>query len=201
MFGFSNIRKLVLAGLGAAGLLAGTAASASTVTFDFGGGAGNTGSTTASYTQGGVGVDLLSTGGNISVQSGGVGVQGAPNSGRIGVGERLSFTFAPNVVLRNAVIFEAGNGTDTVQIRDGSGNILTTFVVSDTPGKLFSQDLSGLNLVGGTFEFRLLSATGTSRGFRVSSLTVATMPVPAGGVLLIVGLGGFVALRRRKRTA
>lgn len=42
------------------------------------------------------------------------------------------------------------------------------------------------------------SDTKTTDGFDVDSVSIAPVPVPAAGMLLLAGLGGFAALRRRK---
>lgn len=45
------------------------------------------------------------------------------------------------------------------------------------------------------------TGTKTTDGFDVDSVSIAPVPVPAAGVLMLAGLGGFAALRRRKNAA
>ena len=200
MIGLKRLNRTALACIAAVGMFVGTAVSASTVTFDFSGSGGNTGSTTANYMQGGINLDVVSTGGNITIGGNGLGVSGTPNRGRLGVGELLSFTFSPAVKLLTSIVFEAGNGTDTVRIRDGSGTVLTSFVVNNAPG-LFTQDLSALNLTASTYLFDVTSSSGSRQGVRIAGLEVAAVPLPASGLLLIAGLGGLAAMRRRRSAA
>lgn len=201
MVGILGAGRSIAGAIALAGLIFGSAAHASTVTFGFSGGGGNTGSTTASFTSGDIELDVTSTGGNINVRGGGLGVQGSPSSGRIGVGEALTFVFSPAVTLLSSIVWESEEGTDSIRIADGSGNTLTTFDVTDIGGSLITQDLSGLNLTGDTFVFEVTATTGTNGGVRINALTVAAVPLPAGGLLLFAGLGGFIWLRRRKQVA
>lgn len=77
-------------------------------------------------------------------------------------------------------------------------------------GRILAQGGSGS--LTGSFAFdsiKLVDATvaqygtGTSSfdGFDVDAVSVAAVPLPAAGVLLLAGLGGFAALRRRKNAA
>lgn len=38
-------------------------------------------------------------------------------------------------------------------------------------------------------------------GYDVSKVSIAPVPLPAGGLMLLGGLGGLAALRRRKKAA
>lgn len=194
--------RLVLALVATCGIMTGSASTAATVGFDFSGSGGNTGSNTSVFTESGVSVSVVSTGGNINIGSKGLGVQGNPDSGRMGVGESLTFSFSPMVSLLSAVAFERGNGSDTVAISDASGTVLNTFIVSSVPGSLFTQDLSGFNLTGDTFTFSVIAASGSLPGLRIRSLEVdpelTPVPLPATSLLLFAGIGGLAMFRRHK---
>lgn len=57
----------------------------------------------------------------------------------------------------------------------------------------FTQSVDDLNI-------RLLSGTGLiNDGFGISGVSVAAVPLPAGGLLLISALGGMAVLRRRQK--
>lgn len=45
------------------------------------------------------------------------------------------------------------------------------------------------------------ASTRSTDGFDVDSVAIAPVPVPAAGMLLLAGLGGFAALRRRRNAA
>jgi len=57
---------------------------------------------------------------------------------------------------------------------------------------LFSEAVSDLNI-------QMIS--GTNDGYGIDGITVAAVPLPAGGVLLLTALGGVAALRRKRKAA
>lgn len=83
--------------------------------------------------------------------------------------------------------------------------------VSTFLGRLTNLAGGGMLRTGGAFEYiKLVDATldefgrdGTTSfdGFDVDSVSVAPVPLPAAGLMLLAGLGGFAAMRRRKNAA
>lgn len=55
------------------------------------------------------------------------------------------------------------------------------------------------DIAGGSFDAMRFSSSDFS--FEYANLSVAPIPLPAGGLLLIAGLGGLAAMRRRKQLA
>lgn len=62
-------------------------------------------------------------------------------------------------------------------------------------------DILDVNLSGnGSFQYLIATVPGGSGDdYRIKQLTVAPIPLPAAGWMLLAGMGGLVALRRKKR--
>jgi hypothetical protein len=95
---------------------------------------------------------------------------------------------------------------------DDVGNI--AFEINTVGGDVVSQNIfgavqgndGGLDLVTMSFSTPVDIATirmtsGTNDGFGIDGIQVGVVPLPAAGWLMIAGLGGLAALRRRKRAA
>lgn len=102
--------------------------------------------------------------------------------------EFLKFDFGTDVTIESISFGDYGNGQFDWYASNGSGGL---YVDMDA-------DVSGTD-VGSMF---FLGAWG-SMGFKVESITVSydmsEVPLPAAGFLLLGGLGGLVALKRRKK--
>lgn len=73
----------------------------------------------------------------------------------------------------------------------------TGYLGGEISGNL-SVDLTG----SGPYSFFVATTPGGSgSGYRVQTLTAAAVPLPAAGLLLLGGLGGLAALRRKRKAA
>ncbi|MBK4215273.1 PEP-CTERM sorting domain-containing protein [Paracoccus caeni] len=92
---------------------------------------------------------------------------------------------------RGEATFSVGAFIDQVLIEQGKGYTL------DLTSYAIFKDVSFLKIVDIT-----LGQAGTGHGkgnLRFDNIELAVMPVPGAGILLLAGLGGFAALRRRQR--
>jgi len=74
-----------------------------------------------------------------------------------------------------------------------------TSILSDTNAPSIQQilDMWAADTIGGSLNLISFS-DGSDARFEVSSLSISAVPLPAGGLLLIGGLGALAALRKRK---
>lgn len=203
--------KLLIAGV--VGTIATFSASAAlALTLNFGGGSNNLDTIVLPETDG---ITLTVTGfsdypsgtvGNITRnRANGWGVDGGPNRGALGANtsatEALVLTFSSAVTLSTLVLTERGNNTSGVSLLDGDDNEISGFLVPNGGATAF--DLSaitpetGTSFTGTTF---VLFGDRAGGGVRLSSLTVAPVPLPAAISLMLAALAGLGLVRRgRKR--
>lgn len=172
-------------------------ASASTVTYNFSGGANPSGPFTLGCSVGG----LLNSGCTVTYNAQGLGVNGVPDT-QPGQIDDWPFSFEALVVsFTNAVklesfrlgSFNAGNpdydkyeyslngGSYTSYLTANPaviGQVVTSFAVKAVGGSLFNPN-----------------------DFTLKSFTVSSVPLPAGALLLASAMGGLALLRRRNRGA
>lgn len=194
----SFLGRLAAAAVVAVVGFAAPSASALDVTFDFTGNGGGLGPD-ETFSQLGFDVAVESTGGNIHQNINGLGVSGGPDSNRLGsnasTSETLSFQFTPRATLLSGIFLEHQGGSESFDLLNESGSILQSFTINGAGSSSSFVTLANLNFLADSFTFRHTSGS----GIRISALTVAAVPIPATGVLLLTALAsaGF-AVRRRK---
>ena len=105
-----------------------------------------------------------------------------------GAKELLQFYYSENVKITQvtfALISKKGKVTGFV-----NGTMIGTTLVMPV------FNLASFGLTGDWFG---AGAPNSKSSYRISSITVASVPVPAAGLMLLAGLGGLSALRRKRR--
>jgi hypothetical protein len=181
--------------------LGGTAAGAATVTFDFTGGPAR--APTMGFSAGGLDLlvsadhfspatGLLTGGGKVTQTAQGLGERSGKNdSSKLdgnGRSEILLFAFSSKVVVQNVVFALIGQGSEGVGFADGT--------MLGSAAVLPFMDVSAFQLTSDNLGIG--AATGAS-AFRIASITVTSVPLPAGGALLASAL--LLPFLRRKRRA
>ena len=137
--------------------------------------------------------------GSMNFSRNGVGVQGAPEGGRLALAETLVFEFSNDPVSFDGVaVFEAGAEAESVQVLSGGVLIERLDLPAANGNSTVEFDLSALNLV--TNEITLVGLAPNAPGnlgVRLASLSVTAVPLPASALLLLAGIGGLVLVRRK----
>ncbi|MEL7105998.1 MAG: THxN family PEP-CTERM protein [Pseudomonadota bacterium] len=68
-------------------------------------------------------------------------------------------------------------------------------------GLVYTFDISGFEVGGETMDFFLTKENAINEAILVGTYDVSAVPLPAAGWMLIAGLGGLVAMKRRKARA
>lgn len=182
-------------------VLSGLAADAATVTFDF------TGHTakghSLSFSNGAL--DLLVVAGHFNPVTGAVRGGGKVIQATSGLGEKsrdsgdsrkldgkgskelLTFSFSSNVKIESVTFRRIGKDSQVTGFVDG-------VMLGHALVRRF-MDVSALDLISDNFG---IGAGDRKSAFRIASITVSTVPLPAGGLLLGSALVGLSRLRRKR---
>ncbi|MEP0961136.1 MAG: VPLPA-CTERM sorting domain-containing protein [Roseobacter sp.] len=117
-----------------------------------------------------------------------------------GSNDILVFQFSSAVRLTEIIFESVSNNDDFVFYTPGqSPNAAQFDILNPIPFDIDGDEgLFATNFTGTTFG---IGAFGDNDDFRVSKLTVAAVPLPAGLPLLMAGLGAFGFMSRRKKKA
>jgi hypothetical protein len=196
-----NLLKTTLA----AATLAIVGGSASAATINFTG--SSSGSPSKSFTVSGITavatafragpMGILQFAGNVTQNGSGLGVASFPDtSGDIdgfGLNDFLVLTFDQLVNFSIATFGAVDDNDDwDVFVDNGSGSFLQ--VAFDSPVNPFDFN-------DGIVKRIAFGADGATDNFRLTSVEVSAVPLPAAGWLLLAGVGGLVVLRRKRKAA
>ena len=187
----------------AVGILAlfGTVAGAATVKFDFTGAVAH--GRTMTFSAGAL--DLLVSAGRFHPVTGDITLSGVVKQTVLGLGERSNSIDDTNALDGNGpkeLLQFSFNKTVKIEsisfAKIASGSVATGFINGMIMGKAAVRplfDVSGYNTDTDNFA---IGASNKYSAFYVSGLTVSTIPLPAGGLLLCSALFGLSRLRRKR---
>ena len=90
-----------------------------------------------------------------------------------------------------ATTFTGVDGSSIVASGNTPSTGLTSFLIN-----IGSVQTTALTLVDSTSQF---NPNGSKDGFDVAEFSVTPVPLPAAGWMLLAGVGGLVAMRRRRK--
>lgn len=116
-----------------------------------------------------------------------------PDPNEVNITETLFFSFSRDVKLHSMTLSLFNPATESYSI------------VVDVTGEPVDITLAGtanpVDFGMVTSDFFAVSTLGLTSTFRIASLSISEVPVPAAGLLLVGALGGLGALKRRRQTA
>ncbi|WP_237168518.1 VPLPA-CTERM sorting domain-containing protein [Paracoccus shandongensis] len=124
--------------------------------------------------------------------------------GDITLGFPIALFTGPQTLSVFEVTFNRGGGDgEAAEVYGVLGGIETLLgTITNVVGEnavLASGAFEYIKLVDVTLD--LFPATSSYDGFDVGAITISAVPLPAAGVLLLAGLGGLAAMRRRRNAA
>jgi hypothetical protein len=96
-------------------------------------------------------------------------------------------------------LFNAASGASSISANGIITSLPNTPSIGVTSFNIDLNGLSGSSLIFVDSTGDNYGATGSKDGFDIGELRIAAVPLPAAGLMLIVGLGGLAALRRRAK--
>lgn len=119
---------------------------------------------------------------------------------------RFEHSETPNEGTNGACAFGGSNGDSGVNANGCADRVVASLndAGSETlvvDGLAYTFDISGFEVDGQTMDFFLTKENAINEAILVGTYNVSPVPLPAAGWMLIAGLGGLVAMKRRKARA
>ncbi|MCU4653348.1 VPLPA-CTERM sorting domain-containing protein [Roseibacterium sp. SDUM158016] len=199
---YRNLKKLVLACVGAV-MLSGGAASATVIDFTGGGTGAGSGVSLSCDAFG-----IFNSGCSVTYNNAGLGVNGNPDTqpdqidgSPIFSSERITLSFAQDMRWNN-ITFGRWDRNDDARLEADNG--LSVQYTGNSPvvdlGGYVSSRLTVI-AYGDIRNDCTFLCLGGNDSFTVASIDVAPVPLPAAGWLLLAGIGGLAVARSRKKAA
>jgi hypothetical protein len=110
-----------------------------------------------------------------------------------GIDEQLSFSFSEDVVV-TAIKFSRTGETEAFASFEGLGDTTSLAIATGTNVGHTLYNIDALLTAGSSFSIKALA---DNDYFRVASITVTAVPLPASAWLFSAAMGGLLTLRRR----
>ncbi|MEO1240098.1 MAG: THxN family PEP-CTERM protein [Pseudomonadota bacterium] len=119
---------------------------------------------------------------------------------------RFDHSETPNKGVKGACMYGGNNGDAGVNKNGCADRVVASLneAGSETlvvDGLAYTFDISGFEVGGQTMDFFLTKENASNEATLVGTYNVSPVPLPAAGWMLIAGLGGLVAMKRRRARA